>query len=176
VLICAADVRGTTVIRVSVEDITALASDVVVGTCSRVESRWTRDGGSILTYVTLANAAPLKGSAGGEVTFTTLGGRAGDVVMHVAGAPRFEKGEVVVVFLRRTAGVGPAAGDTDLTLIGLGQGKWRIAPDPSTGASTATSSTYDARVVEPPGRRIATRMSAAALIARIGAAVARQEQ
>jgi hypothetical protein len=161
------DVWATKLVPVSVENMTAIATDVVLGTCLSVDSRWTDDHKQILTYVTLTNVEPLKGNAKGDVTFVQLGGRVGDDLMEAVGAPSFEVGEEVVVFLKRMPNAKSLAYDTDLWLFGLGRGKWKIATDSQTGERIATMSTGAAQVVGKTAQDTATSSSLSELIARI---------
>jgi hypothetical protein len=61
----------------------------------------------------------LKGQNSSTLEFTTIGGKIGDFILHVAGMPVFAAGEDAVVFVERT---GPFS-----TVVGLGQGKFTIA-------------------------------------------------
>lgn len=73
--------------------------------------------GRIRTAVTLRVAASLFGGAvsGDRVTFWTLGGEVGGIGQRVVGTARFYRGEQVIVFLQRRAGV--------LVVSGMVQGK-----------------------------------------------------
>jgi hypothetical protein len=146
-----------------------------MGTCVSVESRWTDDHKQILTYITLTNTEPLKGNAKGNVTFVQLGGRVSDDVMHVVGAPTFEVGEEVLVFLASTSGSKSLANEANLWLLGLGQGKWRISDDFQTGAKIATMNTGAAHVMGKTTQGAVTRLLLSDLIERIKSAVKQEE-
>lgn len=123
----AASVRATTMVRIPVDEMTRLADDVVQGTVTSVESRYTDDRSQILTYITVENAEALKGGAGKKVVFVQWGGQVGDDMLRVFGAPSFGVGEDVIVFLSRMDSAEPLAYPTDRWLLGLSQGKWRVA-------------------------------------------------
>ncbi len=162
-LIAAGAAQATTIVRLSVDEMTRIASDVVLGTCSSVESHWTDDHQQILTYVTVTDTRALKGRTSGSATFVQLGGRVGDDAMYTVGAPTFEVGEEVVVFLTRQSSKRQLAYNTDLWLIGLGQGKWRVERDAATGQAAATVSLGEGMVIRRPGRTIENSMSLAEL-------------
>ncbi len=131
--------RATTVVPLAVEDLTQLASDVVLGTVTRVTSERSPDRSQIFTYVTLSDSRRLKGEGGTELTFVLWGGRVGDDILRVDGSPGFSPGEQVVVFLGRLMSRTPLTRDVDGWLLGLANGKWSVARDPATGRLTARS-------------------------------------
>ena len=173
IVVCTVDARGTTLTRMSVEGMTSVAGYVVLGTCLWVESHWTEDGKQILTYITLTNTQSLKGNIQGDVTFVQLGGRVGNQVMKIVGAPTFELGEEMIVFLTEMPSSTRLVYSTDLWLLGLEQGKWKIVRDPTTKTAIATVTTGAARIIDSPAQRADTRLLLADLIARIRAAVKR---
>ena len=131
--------QATTIARLPVTSMTQLASDVVHGTVSRVESRWTADRSQVLTYVTLSGVERLKGEGPAEVTFIQWGGRIGDEEFAVLGSATFREGEEVVVFLdvmesRAEYGVPSAP-----WILGLSQGKWDVVTDAATGERLAVN-------------------------------------
>lgn len=168
ILLTGADeVRATTVVSKSVEEMTALATDVVIGTCSKVRAHWTGDRKQILTYVTLSITDALKGDTANNLTFVQLGGRVEDMVLIVVGAPTFEEGEEVVVFLTRMKSKKRLAVDTDLWLVGLDKGKWQVTREPNTGVATATSSVGAQHLVTASGKRTERTLPLENLIARV---------
>jgi len=138
---------ATTMLRLPIEGMTAAATDVVLGEVSLVESRYTEDGSQIMTYVTLVGAEPLKGDRAGEVTLAQWGGQVGDEVLGVFGAPRWEVGERVVVFLA-TMEAEPALGiPTDTWLVGLSQGKWIVTTDTEGNAVAVNSASLGENLI-----------------------------
>lgn len=117
-------------------DLAELAHDAAViarGEVVAVAARWTESRRSIETVVTLETESYMKGQLGRTLQFTVPGGAVGRLRNIVLGAPRFERGQRVIVFL----GVqGPQVPH----ILGLHQGVYRVE------ASTAG----DAVVMPPP--------------------------
>lgn len=94
---------GTTLVPMHDADLVRTSALIVVGTVRRIETLAVRDG-RILTEVTLNVDRRVKGRLrGGKVVVTAPGGRVGDRLAYVFGAPEFTRGERVLVFLKRTA-------------------------------------------------------------------------
>lgn len=106
--------------EVSVEALARRADAVVHGSVQGVEAAWTADGRHVRTRVTLRRVSTWRGAAPEVVVVEVPGGRVGDVAQSVAGAPEFEPGEEVVVFLRATS---PGR----FRVLGLATGKFRVA-------------------------------------------------
>ncbi|HET7826749.1 MAG TPA: hypothetical protein VFK90_15545 [Anaeromyxobacter sp.] len=86
----------------SVEEMARSSDAVVRGRVVAIASR--RDaGGRIVTDVDVAVASAWRGAAGPAVRLVVPGGRAGGLALRVDGAPTFEPGEEVVLFLTRAA-------------------------------------------------------------------------
>ena len=85
-------------------------------------------GRAIFTQVDLEVAEYIKGTGGSIVQIVVAGGTVEGRRMWVPGMPSFQAGEDVLLFLRE--GYQQAADPT----VGVGQGVFRIAADPSTGA------------------------------------------
>lgn len=92
---------------------------VVHGQVVEQGCQWSRDGQRIETVVTVEVVTRLKGEAGRETSFVVPGGRIGEELGLVDGAPRFAVGEEVVVFLDGRRADPPE-------LVGLGQGALRV--------------------------------------------------
>jgi len=110
---------ATSVRRLSFEELIQTATTIVEG--SVVDSRTYRstDGKLILTSYTINVQENLKGASGSTVTVTTVGGRIGNTILHVAGVPVFQTGENAVLFLEKTGAY--------TTVVGLNQGKFAIS-------------------------------------------------
>jgi hypothetical protein len=106
--------------EVSVEALARSADAVVRGSVEGIEASWTADGRHVRTRVTLRRIATWRGAAPAVVVVEVPGGRVGDVAQSVAGAPEFERGEEVVVFLR-------AASPGRYRVVGLATGKFRVS-------------------------------------------------
>jgi hypothetical protein len=85
-----------------------------------VRSQTAGDRRSIATYVTVQVEQHLKGSLGPTITFRVPGGEVGRYRRIIVGAPRFDRGDEVVLFL---ASRGPSVP----YLFGLSQGVYRIS-------------------------------------------------
>lgn len=162
--------RATTIVRHTVEEMTRIADEVVLGTVAATESHWTDDREQILTYVTVTSAERLKGTGTGDLTFVQLGGTVGTDFMVALGTASFAPGERVIVFLGRMNSGKRLAVATDRWLLGLGQGKWGVTTDPVTGRTSARVGLEGAHVIERPGRPIETDLDLAELRARVIAA------
>ena len=104
-------------------DLAELAHDATLIARGRVvstEGRWAEGRRGIETVVTLETESVLKGSATHMVHFMVPGGTLGRYRNVVMGAPRFEPGQHVVVFLGATGPQVPY-------LLGLSQGVYRVA-------------------------------------------------
>jgi hypothetical protein len=93
---------------------------IIHGRVVDVRSEVTRDRMMVVSYVTLHVDESLKGSIGESVTFRVPGGQVGRYRRIIVGAPRFERGDEVVVFLS-------ARGPSFPYLFGLSQGVYRVA-------------------------------------------------
>lgn len=162
---------ATTMIRLTVEEMTVRATDVLVGTVTRVESHWTDDHAQILTYVTVADTETLKGELHGQVTFVQLGGQVDDRLMLVVGAPQFEVNQRVCVFLSQMATRQRLAVNTDRWLMGLSQGVWLMTEDQN-GVPLAVVESASMCGVTRPGVTVETILEPNSLKSRIRATVA----
>jgi len=105
--------------EVSVEAMAREADAVVRGRVVSATSRWAPDGRHIRTLVSLRRLSTWRGSSPADLVVDVPGGSVGDIAQAVSGAPSFETGEEVVVFLR-------AAGAGRWRVLGLALGKFRV--------------------------------------------------
>lgn len=110
--------QATTVERFTLEDLTVRAASIFEGTVTSTESHWDARRRVILTTTTLQITDGLKGSSSGSVQITTIGGRVGNSVLHVAGMAAFRPGETAIVFTERSG--------SHTTVLGLSQGKFAL--------------------------------------------------
>ena len=103
------------------------ASLAVHGRVISVRSELTGPRRTIESFVTVAVLQSLKGTPGATVTFRVPNGQIGRYRRIVVGAPEFEEGDEVVVFLQGRAPAMP-------TLFGLSQGVYRVIRDSSARA------------------------------------------
>jgi hypothetical protein len=120
---------ATTLARMSVEQMSRVATLVVRARCAGSTARW--DHGEIWTFTAFTVTDTWKGNAAEEIAVRTPGGSAGNVTSHVAGVPVFRPGEDVVLFLEPS----PAGG---LAVVSWQQGTFRVHRDARTGRDHAT--------------------------------------
>lgn len=109
---------GTTVERLSLDDLTIKASSIVRGRVLDVRSRWDGERRFILTDAVIEVSEVWKGDASRIVTLTSVGGRVGDTILHVSGMPAFDTGEEAVVFVEKKRAMN--------VVLGLSQGKLQV--------------------------------------------------
>jgi hypothetical protein len=121
-MLAAASRAGATVLLpADLGDLSHSAYAIARGSIESVETRWTSpEHRSIETIVTMRADAWLKGDLGATVRFRVPGGRLGRYRSLVVGAPSFDAGQRVVVFL----GAAPPAIPY---VLGLSQGVFRVA-------------------------------------------------
>lgn len=120
VLACALSAAATTIVPMSVEDLTHAATHVVEGQAMRSWSSWNAQHTLIYTYTTFNVSRWLKGNAASVITVKQLGGSAEGYTQHVFGVRRFQSGEHALLFLRPSV-----AGDGTMVVVGLMQGNFR---------------------------------------------------
>ena len=133
-IIAVAPTDATTLMRMSLDDLTISAGAVARVRCVARESHWDR--GEIWTFTRFAVVESWKGSLPSHVTIRLLGGHVGHLTSIVPGVPRFEPGDEAVLFLETTR-----AGDFSVT--GWAQGTFRIHhTDPRHELVTQQTATY----------------------------------
>lgn len=142
-LLCAA-AQGTTLARMTVEQMAQAARVVVRARCETNSTEW--EHGEIWTHTPFEVEEAWKGSPPSRVTVRLLGGRVGSVTSSVAGVPRFLPGEDVVLFLE-------ANGDGDYSIVSWMQGTFRVWRDGFTGEDTVTQDTASFDTFDPVTRR-----------------------
>ncbi len=104
-LVCAT-AHATVVVPLTRADMAHRADLIVRATVLGHTSRWNEDGSQIITLTELRVTRWLKGNATSSVlVLRQFGGTVGDTRSHIAGDPRLEQGQDVVLFLRRGDGV-----------------------------------------------------------------------
>lgn len=92
---------GSTFLKVDLPTLDRMSESVVHARVVDVESAWNAEGSMIFTRVTLQVVERLRGAAQDTVTVRVPGGTVGDFTSEMEGAPRFQQGDDVVVFLAR---------------------------------------------------------------------------
>lgn len=118
VLLFAGSSYATTVQRLGLEDLVKKAHTIVVGRVVNSRTYWNSNRKLIFTSYTIQVDESIKGQAAGSLEVTTIGGKIGDVELHVAGMPAFQNGENAVVFVEQSGAF--------QTVLGLGQGKFTV--------------------------------------------------
>jgi hypothetical protein len=137
--------HATTLVPVSDGDLTVSVRAIVEGRVLATESAWDPVRRSVYTYVSLDVERSYKGTlAPGIVVLRQAGGEAGEHVTIVYGAPQFEVGRRVVLFLNADL-------DGALHVAHLALGEFFIETDQTTGEDMVVRAEIDdARVL--PGR------------------------
>src|SRR5688572_6478776 len=113
---------ATTVERLGLDELVKKSSRIVVAKVIDARTHWGGGNGRlILTTYTLEVEESIKGQAARTVELTTIGGKIGNLQLHVAGMASFEKGEKAVVFMENSGAYS--------TVVGLGQGKFTVTKD-----------------------------------------------
>ena len=112
-------------------DLARGAAAIVRGRVVDVRPEWADGRRRVETIVTLEVAESYKGDLAGQVTFAVPGGVMGRYRSVMVGAPSFQQGEEVVLFL----GARPPSLPY---VLGLGQGVFRVLRDARTGQAVVT--------------------------------------
>jgi hypothetical protein len=118
ILLFTTSAYATTVQRLGLEDLVKRAHTIVVGRVTDSRTYWAPDRKLIFTDYTIQVDESMKGQSSRSVAVTTIGGKIGDVELHVSGMPAFQRGENAVVFIEESAG--------RQVVLGLGQGKFTV--------------------------------------------------
>lgn len=144
VLITDAAVNATTLVRMTVGEMTRAAELVVRAKCVDGTAKW--NSGEIWTFITFEIEESWKGSPPRQIIVRLLGGTTTELTSSVDGVPRFHVGEEVVLFLAAT-------GRGDYSIVGWMQGTFRLARDPETGRASATQDTAAFATFDPVTRQ-----------------------
>jgi hypothetical protein len=118
ILIAITSSYATTVERLGLEDLVKKARTIVVGKVTGSRTYWSADRKFILTDFTIDIGESLKGQNARRIAVTTVGGKIGDLELHVSGMPSFQQGEDAVLFIEQSGAY--------QTVVGLGQGKFTV--------------------------------------------------
>ena len=117
---------GFVVIPAELVEMADDARAIVHGRVTAVRSQWSAGRRRIESLVLVSVSGYFKGDLGPTVIVRTLGGTMGAYRSVVIGAPVLKAGDEVVLFLA-------ARGPTIPTILGLGQGVFRVVREPGTG-------------------------------------------
>jgi hypothetical protein len=121
--------QATILVPADLTELTRDATAIVHGRVVEVRAEWLEGRRAIDTYVTVAAATYLKGDLGASVTLRVPGGRMGAYRSFIVGAPVFNVGDEVVLFLG-------SQGPSVPYVLGLSQGAYRVRTDRESGRRT----------------------------------------
>ncbi len=124
------------------KQVTGKATVIARGRIVALDSQWATERQGIETIVTVQVAAYLKGDLGPQLTFKVPGGKIGRFRSVTVGAPVFQQGEEVILFLG-------AAGPSMPRVIGFNQGVYRVVTDPQSGVRLVTPPVLSGDVTTP---------------------------
>lgn len=137
-------------VLLSLDEIVAASTFVVVGTASEKKSQWEDlpGGRRIVTYTKIKIDRSIVGAPGSEIWVRTLGGAVGKLGQAVSGEAQIATGSRAVLFLMKRG---------DVTLVtGMAQGHFPVVVDDK-GVSRLRSSPDAGTQVQTPGPSIAAR-------------------
>ncbi len=126
--------KATTMVSMSLEQLTQASSKIVQGQVVSQVSRWNDDHTQILTITTVEVSQVLKGNAASTVEIEQLGGTVGNRRVFVAGDVSLRPQSEYVLFLE------PATDASRFRVVGMTQGAYRLYQD---------ASTHEERVIMP---------------------------
>jgi hypothetical protein len=138
-------VRATVIVPIEFRELVTTARVIVHGRVSGVRSEWVDGRRAIETFVTVDVADYLKGDLGESLIFRVPGGQIGRYRTVFVGAPEFQDGDEVVLFLK-------LAGPSTPYVIGLSQGVFRVLADPRTGRRMVTTPVVMGKSGDAPER------------------------
>jgi hypothetical protein len=115
-------IRATVLLPIEFRELVTVATTIVHGRVAEVRAEWVDGRRSIETFLTIDADEYFKGGPGETVIVRVPGGQMGRYRTVLVGAPEFQRGDEVVLFLRGN----PARG---AVIVGLSQGAFRVAPD-----------------------------------------------
>ena len=132
-------------ISISLEQLVARSSAVVVGTAVERQSRWEELGGTrrIVTYTRVAIDRTVTGEPGKDVWVRTLGGVVDRVGQQVAGDARLALSARALLFLGR-------ADDGATVVAAMAQGHFPVVEEDASGGSERGSGAKRARLAASP--------------------------
>ena len=135
--LAAVSAQATTLVHLSLEQLSQASSDVVRGRTVSQEVRWNDSRTQILTVTTVEIEQTLKGTPRRTMVIEQPGGAVGNLRVRVPGTVAFRAGASYFLFLEPAG-----AGSTFYRVTGMAQGAYRIYRHPQTG---------EERVIRPFG-------------------------
>lgn len=113
-------VSAAVVLSLTLEELVKQADLVVLGSCQETISAWDAEKKRIFTHIRVAIERCLKPcNCPSRITIRQLGGTVDDFSTKIAGAPEFQKGERVILFLKTSP-------TTFYQVLGMSQGKFSM--------------------------------------------------
>ncbi len=135
--LCLSTARGTTLVRLSLEQLSQASTDIVRGHVVSQESRWNAEHTQIVTLTTIAVDQAMKGHPPTTLVIEQLGGTVGNIRARVAGTVHFLSQADYLLFLE------PVTENPSRYLpVGMMQGAYRVYRD---------AMTHEERVIQPQG-------------------------
>jgi hypothetical protein len=129
--------QATTLVHLSLEQLSQASSEIVRGRVIGQEARWNSSHTRILTFTTIEIERTLKGTPRHLMVIEQPGGSMGNIRVRVAGTVSFRAGSSYFLFLEPTD-----ANASGHRLVGMAQGAYRIYRHPQT---------HEERVIRPFG-------------------------
>ena len=123
-----AQLRATTVIPPTFDQLVAQAEVIFQGGVTDVRSEWVGEGAQrhIVSYVTFQIEDTLKGTAGATYTMQMLGGTVDGETMEVTDCPKFQVGDRDILFVEHN-------GSQFVPLVGIMNGRFHLQRDQASG-------------------------------------------
>ena len=135
----AAQLFATSVIPMSIEQLTVSSTKVVRASAISSESSWDAEHAHIYTFTHFKPLETLKGGADSEIVVRQMGGRVGNIEQRVSGVRRWNAGDESVLFLRPSE-----AGNGVMAVVGLFQGNFAVQRTSRLKEAIATNGVPDA--------------------------------
>lgn len=140
--------RATTLVQMSLEQLSEASTAIVRGRVVNQETLWNESHTEIMTYTTLAIESVLKGQPSSTVVVEQLGGTIGHYAEHVSGTVHFRADVSYVLFLE------PAGNTGRYLVVGMSEGAYRIYQDAMTRQERVIRPLGNVFYGTSPGRRL----------------------
>ena len=141
---------ATSVIPISIEELSRRASMIVEARAVSSWSEWNADHSMIFTFTRFEVSRGFKGGAAREVVVRQMGGQMGHTVQRVSGLHSWLPGDESMLFLRPSE-----AGGGVMSVVGLMQGDFRISRS-SRGEAFATNGVPQVKIYSPEAAAAST--------------------
>ncbi|MEO6238256.1 MAG: hypothetical protein ABIQ52_14760 [Vicinamibacterales bacterium] len=135
-LVCVLSVQvalhATVIVPIEFRELVMAAPVILHGQVVEVTGNWSDGRRSVETFITVAVADYLKGDLGSTVTIRVPGGQLGRYRTIFVGAPEFQRGDEVILFLSQARAAYPY-------IFGLSQGAFRVLADSRSGQRMVTT-------------------------------------